>query len=385
MKLSVHFGAGNIGRGFIGLKLYESGYKITFVDVNPHVINALKARTSYDVEYLDDHASRFQVQNCTGLHSVDDGEAVQDSLLRADLITTAVGPNVLPIIAKTLIPMVKQRCVLKMDQYLNVVACENMIGGSNHLKGLVYAELNPQEQAYVEKFIGFPNAAVDRIVPQQTHDDPLFVQVEPFYEWVIDAQQVKGELNIDGVNFSQRLEAYIERKLFTVNTGHASCAYAGYRKHKQTIVEAMSDSDIVRLVRSVIEETGAYLVKIHGFDPGEQAIYIDKTLDRFKNPNIIDDVPRVARTPIRKLSHQERFIKPLLACYENNLPYQAILDALVNILFFDSVEDQEAVRLQEMLQTLGCLDTLSEVTGLEHTHPILKEIEDRFLKQSKII
>jgi mannitol-1-phosphate 5-dehydrogenase len=378
MKVAVHFGAGNIGRGFIGLKLFESGFHISFVDVNPSVINALKEKKGYDVEYLDDQARRFRVDQCTGLHSVDDADDIQKRLLEAELITTAVGPNILPLIAKTLVPMIKERCAQKIERTLNIIACENMMGGSSRIEALVLEALSDDEMNYVSTHIGFPNAAVDRIVPQQSHSDPLFVQVEPFYEWVIDTNQLKGVLVLNGVHFTDQLEAYIERKLFTVNTGHASCAYAAYRKHIKTIVEAMHDEEIALLVESVMHETGAYLIKVHGFDPTNQAEYIAKTLERFRNPNIIDDVPRVARTPIRKLSHQERFIRPLLACYQNALPYQMLLRALVNVLYFDSTDDEEAIQLQKSIHTKGIRLTLQDVTGLTDNHPLVKEIEDLY-------
>ena len=53
-----------------------------------------------------------------------------------------------------------------------------MISGSTFLKEEV--EKYSQQLAYLENSVGFPDAAVDRIVPMQQHDDPLLVQVEPF-------------------------------------------------------------------------------------------------------------------------------------------------------------------------------------------------------------
>ena len=44
---AVHFGAGNIGRGFIGNLLNESGYEVCFVDVNSDMIDRINSDKSY--------------------------------------------------------------------------------------------------------------------------------------------------------------------------------------------------------------------------------------------------------------------------------------------------------------------------------------------------
>ena len=41
MKQAIIFGAGNIGRGFIGQFFSESGYEVTFVDVDRPLLDTL--------------------------------------------------------------------------------------------------------------------------------------------------------------------------------------------------------------------------------------------------------------------------------------------------------------------------------------------------------
>jgi mannitol-1-phosphate/altronate dehydrogenase len=48
--VAVHFGAGNIGRGFVGLILHRAGYRVVFVDVVDALIDALNGTPSYLVK-----------------------------------------------------------------------------------------------------------------------------------------------------------------------------------------------------------------------------------------------------------------------------------------------------------------------------------------------
>ena len=50
MKRALHFGAGNIGRGFIGKIISEAGYEVIFADVNGQVIDQLNMDKEYEVE-----------------------------------------------------------------------------------------------------------------------------------------------------------------------------------------------------------------------------------------------------------------------------------------------------------------------------------------------
>ena len=43
MKTAIQFGAGNIGRGFIGAVLSKSGYQVVFADVNKEIVDRINA------------------------------------------------------------------------------------------------------------------------------------------------------------------------------------------------------------------------------------------------------------------------------------------------------------------------------------------------------
>ncbi len=154
------------------------------------------------------------------------------------------------------------RRLAKTEAPLNIIACENVIGGSQLLKKEVYNSLSQAEQEQFEQTFAFPNAAVDRIVPNQVNDDPLLVKVEPYYEWIVDESMTIGELpQVTGLTFVAELTPYIERKLFTVNTGHAICAYLGYHYGFNTIAEALKQKEISNSVEKALHESGHLLQK----------------------------------------------------------------------------------------------------------------------------
>lgn len=372
---AVHFGAGNIGRGFIGLLLHQSGYHTTFVDVNEEIIQAINENQQYSVVLAAEGNERITVQNISGINSVRDPEQVIQAIVRADIITTAVGPNVLPIIAELIAKGLAER--FKSNEHpVNIIACENMVGGTDLLKENIYKHSTTEDQEKFDHLIGFPNAAVDRIVPNQNNEDLLEVSVEPYYEWVVEAPSMKGEKpEIHGITYVDDLTPYIERKLFTVNTGHAAVAYVGYHMGYQTITEAMKDEKVLEIIQGALKESGEALVQTYNFDRTEHEQYIEKIINRFMNPHISDEVTRVARGPIRKLGARDRLIRPALMYMEATGKDPAFLAKIIAAaLQFDYENDKEAVELQQMIQKKGLEKTLQEVSNLEPEHALTQAI-----------
>ncbi|GEP19250.1 mtlD protein [Pediococcus argentinicus] len=366
MMNDVHFGAGNIGRGFIGETLADNGFTITFVDVNETVIDEINKRGTYEVELAAEGHKKITVKGVNGINNGKEPEKVVDAIAKTDLVTTAIGPKILPFIAPLIADGIKARQKANNTTKLDVIACENMIGGSQFLKGEVYKTLSDDDKKFADEYIGFPNAAVDRIVPIQKHDDPLFVSVEPFKEWVVDESQMKNpSIKLDGVEYAESLDPFIERKLFSVNTGHATVAYTGKFNGYETIGDAIKDEKVLNQLKGALAETGDLLIHKWNFDPATHKAYQEKIIGRFQNPYISDDIARVGRTPIRKLGFDERFIRPIRELKERGLDYSVLLDTVGMMLRFNEPADDESQKLQALLKEKSVEEVVKEVTNLK--------------------
>ncbi|UOF89818.1 mannitol-1-phosphate 5-dehydrogenase [Fodinisporobacter ferrooxydans] len=382
--IAVHFGAGNIGRGFIGMLLNKAGYDVCFVDVNKDLVSEINSRNEYTVLFADEGKETFQIRGVRAIDGQDLDEVARE-IAHADIVTTAVGPNILKFIAPAIAKGIQQR-VKSQKQPLNIIACENTIGGSTQLKAYVYDLLDESVKKQVESMIGFPDAAVDRIVPLQKNEDPLLVMVEPFFEWVIDQSKIIGSIPaIEGATYVNDLTPFIERKLFTVNTGHAVTAYVGYQYGFQTIEQAITNESIYRITKGALQETGNLLVRKYGFDPQQHEEYSAKILKRFLNPFLSDDVTRVGRSPIRKLSPNDRLVSPAMQALNHGIVPTHLGSGIAAAFVFDHPNDPEAMEIQESIKENGLTKTITRYTGIPDDHELFRIVTKQldWIKKSR--
>lgn len=379
--LAVHFGAGNIGRGFIGNLLYHSGYETCFVDVNEEIVKLLNEKKEYRVVLADLAQEEVTIKNVRAINSKLNPEKVIEAIAEADLVTTAIGPNILPLIAGLIVEGLRKR-VEQTDKPLNIIACENMIGGTTLLKEKMFEKLTDEEKQIFEKRFGFPDSAVDRIVPNQVNEDKLMVKVEPFYEWVVEETKIIGEKPpVKGITYVSKLVPYIERKLFTVNTGHALAAYFGYYYGMETINSAMENKNIRELVEGALNESGAFLVQKYGFNQEEHNKYIQKIIGRFSNSNIVDEVTRVGRSPIRKLGPNDRLVSPAKQ-YADLIGKEPtyLLKGIAAALLYDFQGDEEATQVQTTIREKGLEVAIEEYTQLQSSSKLGQGIVEQYQK-----
>lgn len=378
MKKAIQFGAGNIGRGFIGGLLSNAGYHVVFADVNEAILNGINNDKQYKILVKDVECFEQTITNISAVSSI--SEDIIKEIEEAEIITTAVGPLVLKRIAPTIAKGIQARKNNGNKNYLNIIACENAVGATAILKEEVVKVLNEEEISYMEEYIGFPNCSVDRIVPPCTNENPLDVTVENFYEWNVEEAKIKGEVpQIEGMNLVGDLIAYVERKLFTLNTGHAITAYLGSLAEYKTVDESIKDEKIATIVKAAMQESGQGLVKKHGLDLEAHYKYIDKILNRFKNPYLNDDVKRVGREPLRKLSPKDRLVNPLMTAKSYGISVDNLIIGVGAALHYDNPEDAQSVELQQTIKDLGVKEAVKKISEIEDEE-LLNAIETSYQK-----
>ena len=370
--VAVHFGAGNIGRGFVGLILHRAGYQVVFADVVDELIDALNSTPSYLVKEVGFEPAEHRVDNYRAVNSRSDEPAVVAEIASADLVTTAVGPTVLKFIAPVIAAGLRQRPGGAAP--LAVMACENAINATDVLVGHIRSQVPEEEWPALAAKAVFADTAVDRIVPAQSGGG-LDVAVETYFEWAIERPPFGGdEPSIPDATWADDLAPYIERKLFTVNTGHAATAYHGFVRGIKKLSDALADDVVRTAVEGVLSETRQLLVAKHEFSDEAQQAYVDKILQRFANPYLPDTVDRVGRQPLRKLSRSDRLIGPAAELADRGVRPQHLLATVGAALSFDVPDDPESVELQRLLKTLPAEAATERICGLTPADPLYADV-----------
>jgi len=368
-KKAVHFGAGNIGRGFVACFLHNSGYEVVFADVADSLIDQINATPSYKViEVGTEGTSENVITNYRAINSkTHEAELVQE-IATADVVTCSVGPNILRFIAPVIAKGIDQRS--DDMKPIAVIACENAIGATDTLASFIKDPKNTPEHRLEShgQRAHYANSAIDRIVPAQDPNHGLNVTLEKFFEWVVESGPFTKESHpdIQCINWVENLAPYIERKLYTVNTGHATAAYHGYNRSKRTVYDALQDKAILAEVRKALEETTSLIVAKHGIPLDEQKAYANKIIRRIGNPHLEDAVERVGRAPLRKLSRKERFVGPAAELAEKGEACPGLLDAIEMTFRFQDVEgDDESKELAKIMSEETPDEIVRKVCGIQ--------------------
>ena len=375
-KHAVQFGAGNIGRGFLGQLYHESGYRTTYIDVATPIIDGLNQRGSYPLRLVDnDRAETLQIGDVAAIHA-SDIPAVAEALARADIASTAVGVPVLPRVAPAIAAGIAKRFADPAAPPLNIIVCENMLEAGPFLRARVREHLAPEWHAALDDKVGFVEASIGRMVPvmtaQQHAEDPLLICVEPYKELPVDADGFRGPIpELAHMHPRANFGGYVERKLFVHNAGHAATAYFGYLRGHEYIYQAIADPAVRAKADAAIAETSAGLTRKHGLDAKELAAHWEDLKHRFANRALADQVARVAKDPIRKLGPQDRLIGAGLMCLDQGIEPANVA---VAALHYDHPDDPAAQEVQAVRRGEGLARAIQRFCQLPPDAPLSRLI-----------
>lgn len=367
MKKAVMYGAGNIGRGFIGKVFSEAGYEVVFIDVVPAVVDQLNIDREYPVRLVSNEEIReVTVKNVRAVNGMD-AKAVAEEIRTADIMATAVGVNVLPRIVSNIAAGLDLRAALPVT--LDIIICENLLDADHYLRGLLQKAVRLETLDYLENKVGLVEASIGRMVPVMTGEmregNNLRVWVEPYEELPVDKDAFRGPIpSLKTLVPFSPFGFYIRRKLFIHNMGHALCAYFGWLKGYTYIYEAAEDKEIAARACDAMLNVAAALHKDYGIPLAEIEDNVHDLIRRFGNRVLKDSIARVGRDPIRKLKSIDRLTGAALYCVQQGTSADNILPGIAAALRFNQPGDEAATEIQQNIAEHGVKSVIQTFCGI---------------------
>jgi len=346
LKKIIIFGAGKIGRSFIGQLFGRSGYMTVFIDVDPVIIKMLNERRCYRVIIKGEKEEEIIVNNVHAISALDISSVV-DAVSTAGIVAVSVGKyaleKVIPVIASGL----EKRYNDNPDKPLDIILAENMRSAAGFTRDLLTRNLTPEFP--VDSFVGLIETSIGKMVPimplAEAEKDPLMVFAEPYNTLILDGKGFKSPVpDIKGLAPKNNIKAWVDRKAFIHNLGHATAAYFGYFHHPDAVYmyEVLDDEKILHFTREVMLQSAEILKAEY---PGDFTLtdlteHIDDLLYRFRNKALQDTIFRVGQDLPRKLGSDDRFMGSIHLAEKRNMPYHLIIKAMSYGFFFRARDEE---------------------------------------------
>ena len=392
MKTLVQIGAGNIGRSFIGERFASAGYEVVFVDVDSSLIEEINRVGKYRVviKHNKNPDEHIWVRGVRGVHG-GDIDRVAEEIARSDYVATSVGLAALPRVAPVVASGLRSRALLGGEP-LDIILAENIRDASTLFRGELDRCLEqdePQIRDYAARSVGLVETSIGKMVPIMTASDrevdPLWVFAEAYNTLIVDSTAFRGPLPpIDTLKPVESIRAYVDRKLFIHNLGHACVAYHGFAAYpdRNYLYEILTDAKIVEETSETMRESAAGLHAAYPQELDLSELYdnIDDLLYRFQNRALEDTVFRVGRDLTRKLGHDDRLVGAAIMAARHSLSIDRIARTIAAALQFRATDESGKLfdKDGEFVRHYGDdVDRiLSDVSGLSVDDPVESKVRD---------
>jgi mannitol-1-phosphate 5-dehydrogenase len=377
MNKLVLFGAGKIGRSFIGQLFAASGYEVVFVDISSRIIDELNRRKGYEViikgPEKDDVIS---VSNVRGV-SADSEEMVAAEVADCNIAAVSVGQQGLPGVIRLLAKGLDLRYRRSGLKPLDIILAENMRNSDQYVRDLLTGLMD--EDFPVNEMTGLIETSIGKMVPimplEVQQSDPLLVYAEPYNTLILDKKAFKNPIpEVRGLAPRENIKAWVDRKSYIHNFGHSAAAYSGYviAPGKKCMYEILSINEVHEFTRSAMFQSAGILMNKY---PGEFTYdslteHCDDLICRFMNRSLGDTVFRVGCDLKRKLHRNDRVLSPLIDGVNAALPAEKILQTFYMGLRFSGKDEQGSIfpgdpEFPELLKRKGLRFVLLNLCGLK--------------------
>jgi len=390
----VIFGAGKIGRSFIGQLFGRGGFEVVFIDVFAPVIDALNKRGNYNVIIKSEEEHVLNVPNVRGVLSSDE-EEVADEISDATIMAVSVGSNVMakiaPIVAKGLI----RRFGISQNNPLDIILAENLRDAAPFFREKLVPYL-PDDYPF-DELVGLIETSIGKMVPimlkKDMDEDILQVFAEPYNNLILDKKAFKNTIpEIEGLSPKDNMKAWVDRKLFIHNLGHATTAYVGYLYNPDFtyLYEALTATEVYNCVRTTMLQAADILLKKYPDEFTSEALtgHIDDLIFRFKNKALGDTIFRVGCDLTRKLGPEDRLVGAVRLANKLGLPYDRILVSIACACRFKATDenghrmkddeqfDQKyAGNVRRMIVEVSGFDQTTEIDIVQTTINLVEKID----------
>lgn len=369
-NLIVIFGAGKIGRSFIGQLFGCGGYEVVFVDVDQVVIDGLNQKECYRVVIKGETEEEIVVPNVRAISALDKGK-VTEAVSTAGILAVSVGKNAL----EKIIPVIAEGLLQREKNYpgtpLDIILAENMRSAADFVREQFIKNL--PFGFPVETLVGLVETSIGKMVPiiprAELEKDPLVVFAEPYNTLILDRKGFRSPIpEIKGLAPKNNIKAWVDRKAFIHNLGHATAAYYGHFLHPEAVYvyEVLDDSEVFQFTRAVMLQSADILRAVYPeeYTASELEDHIDDLIYRFRNKALRDTIFRVGQDLVRKLGVDDRFMGIIRLAKKQGMPYDLILKAMSFGLYF-RVKDEAGKHFPSDITFLNSLEVNTETTLTE--------------------
>lgn len=361
-------GAGNIGRAVVGSMFYNGGYHLTFGDVATALVDTLRNQGRYTVEYVGEVGSTTQTVQGYDVVDMKDSAAVVHAIEATDLVACCVYAGAFADICSRLSEAIRQR--KRSSRMLNVLLCVNAMGAPEYFaEALSHALENDRESLrYLHDQTGLCQVLVIRAGIRPSEElraqDPLTATTTQVGHLYIDKEAFKGHpFDVQDVTFVGNIQALMERKIYTANMTHTMLAFMGWQKGYTLMPQCLADREIRRNGFAAFAESEEALAAQYGFDEADRKHWLENTMKPVDNPNVKDEIARVAANPIEKLAEKDRFAAPARLCEAHGILPFYLARGIAYGYCYDNPDDSQAVELQAEIRAHGIAWAVRKYSG----------------------